>query len=82
MNIPMKAENFTAVGSFIKNVDFDGTEVLRVTKDPKIEAFDEPTFARLMGTKFKNGTIEGKVLSRLLPDAPEFARGFLGVAFR
>ena len=46
MNIPMKAENFTAVGSFIKNVDFDGTEVLRVTKDPKIEAFDEPTFAR------------------------------------
>ena len=82
MNIPMKAENFTAVGSFIKNVDFDGTEVLRVTKDPKIEAFDEPTFARLVGTKFKNGTIEGKVLSRLLPDAPEFARGFLGVAFR
>ena len=82
MSVAMKVGNFIAVGSFIENVDFDGTEVLRVTKDPKIEAFDEPTYARLVGTNFKNGTIEVKVLSRLLPDAPEFARGFLGIAFR
>ncbi|MFY9902001.1 MAG: hypothetical protein WAK52_05290 [Trichococcus sp.] len=82
MNIAMKAENFIAVNSFITNLDFDGTEVLRVIKDPKIEAFDEPTFAKVIGSTFKNGTIEVKVLSRLLPDAPEFARGFLGIAFR
>ena len=82
MNIAMKAGNFVAVNSFISNVDFDGTEVLRVIKDPKIEAFDEPTYARVIGTNFKNGTIEVKVLSGLLPDAPEFARGFLGIAFR
>jgi len=31
---------------------------------------------------FKNGTIEVKVLSRLLKDAPDFARGFIGIAFR
>jgi hypothetical protein len=78
----MKAESFIAVNSFINNGDFDGTEVLRVTKNPKIEAFDEPTYAKVIGSTFKNGTIEVKVLSRLLPDAPEFARGFLGVAFR
>lgn len=82
MNIAMKAENFIAVNSFISNLDFDGTEVLRVIKKPKIEAFDEPTYARVIGTTFNNGTIEVKVLSRLLPDAPEFARGFLGIAFR
>ncbi|SFE52494.1 hypothetical protein [Trichococcus pasteurii] len=82
MNIAMRAENFIAVNSFITNLDFDGTEVLRVIKDPKIKAFDEPTYARVIGTTFKNGTIEVKVLSRLLPDAPEFARGFLGIAFR
>ena len=82
MNIAMRADNFIPVNSFIENVDFEGVEVLRVTKDPKVEAFDEATYARLVGTTFKNGTIEVKVLSRLLPDAPEFARGFLGMAFR
>ncbi|CZQ99356.1 Hypothetical protein Tpal_2361 [Trichococcus palustris] len=82
MNIAMRADNFIPVNSFIENVGFEGVEVLRVTKNPKVEAFDEPTYARLVGTTFKNGTIEVKVLSRLLPDAPEFARGFLGIAFR
>ena len=82
MNIAMKAENFIAVNSFVSNLGFDGTEVLRVIKDPKIKAFDEPTYARVIGKTFKNGTIEMKVMSRLLPDAPEFARGFLGIAFR
>ncbi|HEX5352342.1 MAG TPA: hypothetical protein VFW58_11995 [Trichococcus sp.] len=82
MYIAMKADNFIAVNSFINNLDFEVTEVLRVMKDPKIEVFDEPTYARVIGTTFKNGTIEVKVLSRLLPDAPEFARGFLGIAFR
>lgn len=82
MNIAMNAENFIPVNSFISNLEIDGTEVLRVIKDPKIEAFDEPTYAKVIGSTFKNGTVEVKVLSRLLPDAPEFARGFLGIAFR
>lgn len=82
MNIAMNAENFIPVNSFISNLEIDGTEVLRVIKDPKIEAFDEPTYAKVSGSTFKNGTVEVKVLSRLLPDAPEFARGFLGIAFR
>lgn len=56
--------------------------VVKVTKDTAIKTFDEPTFARLKGIEFKNGTIELRVLSKLLPDAPQFARGFIGVAFR
>ena len=57
-------------------------DTIRVVKDPAIKEFDEPTFAKLKGVNFKNGTIEVKVMSRLLKDAPETARGFIGVAFR
>jgi hypothetical protein len=31
---------------------------------------------------FQNGAIEVKVMSRLRPNALEFARGFIGAAFR
>jgi len=59
-----------------------GKEAVKVIKDSAIKEFDEPTFAKIEGIKFKNGTIEVKVLSRLLPNAPELARGFIGIAFR
>jgi len=59
-----------------------GKEVVKVIKDSTIAEVDEPTFAKLKGITFKNGTIEVKVFSRLLPNAPELARGFIGIAFR
>jgi hypothetical protein len=61
---------------------FMGKDVVKVIKDPTVTESDEPTFAKLKGIDFKNGTIEVKVLSRLLPNAPESARGFIGIAFR
>ncbi len=57
-------------------------EAIRVLKDPAVKEFDEPTFARLKGTHFRDGTIEVKVLSKLLKEAPDLARGFIGIAFR
>jgi hypothetical protein len=60
----------------------DGAEVVRVVKDKSVEAFDEATFARINNVHFHNGMIKVKVLSRLLPDAPDFSRGFIGIAFR
>ncbi|WP_233570019.1 hypothetical protein [Aerococcus agrisoli] len=60
----------------------DGAEVVRVVKDKSVEAFDEATFARINDVHFHNGVIKVKVLSRLLPDAPDFSRGFIGIAFR
>jgi len=57
-------------------------DAIRVTKAPSVKEFDEPTFAKLKGARFKDGIIEVKVLSRLLKDAPDFARGFIGIAFR
>lgn len=59
-----------------------GKDALRVIKDSTIQQVDEPTFVRISDVAFTNGTIEVKVLSRLLKNAPETARGFIGVAFR
>ncbi len=59
-----------------------GKEAVKVIKDSSVTEFDEPTFTKLKGINIRNGTIEVKVFSRLLPNAPEFARGFIGIAFR
>jgi len=59
-----------------------GKEVIKITKNKEIKEVDQPTFVKIKGINFQNGTIEVLVLSRLLPDAPEFSRGFIGVAFR
>jgi hypothetical protein len=56
--------------------------VVKVAKDSTVKEIDEPTFVKLQGIDFKDGAIEVNVLSRLLPNAPEFSRGFIGVAFR
>lgn len=80
--IDLNKENFKAVHTTIENVELDGEKVLRVVKAEKIMEFDENTYARLNDISFHNGTIEVKMLSRLLPDAPDFARGFIGIAYR
>lgn len=56
--------------------------VVKVVKDSTVKKADEPTFVKLSDIQFKDGTIEVKVLSRLLPNASPTARGFIGVAFR
>ena len=56
-------------------------EALPFDKDNMVATVDEPTYAKLKGVDFENGIIEVKVLSRLLESAPDFARGFIGVAF-
>lgn len=69
----------------------NGEEVLRVERDLESlpfdfermsETVDEPTFLKLKGVNLENGSVEVKVLSRLLPTAPPFARGFIGLAYR
>lgn len=60
----------------------NGLQVVRVVKDTTVVAVDEPTFVKLAGVDFQDGEIELKVMSRLLPTAPDYARGFIGLAFR
>jgi hypothetical protein len=76
------ADRFEAVNVATSREKLGGKTVQRVTKSPAVTAVDEPTFARLVGSHFHNGTIEVSVLSRLLPGAPALARGFIGLAFR
>jgi hypothetical protein len=57
-------------------------QVVKVIKDSSITAADRPSFVKIEGVNFKNGVIEVDVLSRLLPNAPPLARGFIGIAFR
>jgi len=77
-----KITGLEPVNTFVKIDQVAGKDVVRVTKDPRVQAVDEPTFAKLVDSDFKNGVIEVMVLSKLLADAPDFARGFIGVAFR
>ncbi len=78
----MSVSHFIAHQASIRNLTIEDELVLNVVKDPSILEVDEPTYAKLKDFEFKNGTIEVDVYSKLLPDAPEYARGFIGIAFR
>lgn len=80
--IGVQKENFTAVHTVLENTVLDGRPVLRIAKKDKFDQFDENTYAKVNGLDFHNGVIEAKLLSRLLPDAPDFARGFVGIVYR
>ena len=81
-NIDLEKTKLIPVNVSMTQSKMAGKKILRVTKDPALKEVDEPTFIRLDDINFTNGTIEVKVLSKLLPDAIETARGFIGVAFR
>ncbi|MES1197825.1 MAG: hypothetical protein ABUL41_00950 [Chitinophagaceae bacterium] len=80
--IKLDSKKLEAVKVYMSIEKLMGSEAVRVVKDSTVKEFDEPTFVKIKGVNFRNGIIEVKVLSRLLKNAPEFARGFIGVAFR
>lgn len=79
--IHLNKENVEAVSVSMSFEKLMGKEVIKAIKDSSVKEFDEPTFIKIKGVDFKNGVIEVKVLSRLLKNAPDFARGFIGIAF-
>ena len=80
--VSIKENEFEALHTSIRNLVFDGQEVLEVIKVDKIDQPDENTYAKLKELSFHNGTIEVDVYSQLLDDAPDYARGFIGIAYR
>lgn len=48
---------------------------------PGIDFIDAPTFV-MLPVEFSEGVIEFDLLSRLTPDAPDYARAFAGIAYR
>lgn len=81
-SVQLKKDKLEAVGVTMVLQKLDGKEVVQVVKDSTVKGVDEPTFVKIVGSNFKDGTIEVKVLSKLRPDAPADARGFIGLAFR
>ena len=80
--VRLEKDKIEPVNVYVSVEKMIGKEVVKVIKDSSVKEFDEPTFIKIKGINFKNGTIEVTVLSRLLKDAPDFARGFIGIAFR
>ena len=74
--------SFETNNVLVSKETLNNIETLMVIKDPIIEKEDEPTFAKLLNYEFHNGVIEVDVHSKLLNNAPEYARGFIGVTFR
>jgi len=75
-------DDLIPVHTIVTQEVIEGEKVFRVTKKDKIMQFDENTIVKLKDIGFHNGIIRVKMLSRLLPDAPDFARGFIGIVFR
>ncbi|GEP20291.1 hypothetical protein [Pediococcus argentinicus] len=78
----IKLQSFESVNVQTKLEVLQEESVMQVIKNKDIQTFDANTYAKLEHLKFHNGEIKVKVLSQLLPDAPDFARGFIGIAFR
>jgi hypothetical protein len=51
-------------------------------QDPAKERLTDRTFMAWLSMDFHDGTIEVDIASDLAPDAPAYARGFVGVSFR
>ncbi|WP_138485172.1 hypothetical protein [Dyadobacter bucti] len=81
-SVKLDLERLEPVQASMSIQSIAGKQALRVLKDTLVKKVDEPTFVKLKGFDFHSGIIEVKVLSRLLKNAPEYARGFIGVAFR
>lgn len=80
--IDIRRDNFAAVHTLAEDTLFENKPALRVIKKDKIDIYDENTYVKVNDLQFHNGIIEVKLLSRLLPDAPDFARGFIGIVYR
>jgi len=62
-------------------VTYRGRRAVRLVESDENPA-DDQAVAVISGSEFKDGTIEIDVVGIPRPDAPDYARGFVGVAFR
>ncbi|MES2378449.1 MAG: hypothetical protein V4553_17785 [Bacteroidota bacterium] len=76
------AQNGIPVSVAMRTQTIQGKKAIRIVVDSTIASPNSPTFVKIKGTEFRNGTIEVKILSRLLDHTFSGARGFIGVAFR
>lgn len=73
--------SFDTFSTQLTEIDFGQSKVIEVIKNDNLEKFDINSYAKLTEYSLKNGSFEAEVYSQLLEDAPDFARGFIGLAF-
>jgi hypothetical protein len=79
---------FRLEGVTLKETTYKGDPALEMRmpssafQDPTKEVLTDRTFMAWLPVDFHDGTIEVDVASELTPDAPGYARGFIGVSFR
>lgn len=81
-SIKLTPNNLLANQVYMSVERLEGKEALKIVKDSTIKSVDEATFVKIKDVDFQDGTIEVKVLSRLLKTARPSDRGFIGIAFR
>ena len=81
-HISFQDQSFVPVGVDAGLSSIDGEAVLRVIKPEDNMEPDVPTYARLVGCDFHDGTIEVDVRARLSAWADIDCRGFVGFVFR
>lgn len=82
------ANCFTPCGVLVKARVYKGKNAVFVTmppesyQDPLKEQLTDRTFLAALPVDFHNGTIEVDLAAKLAKDAPDYARGFIGLVFR
>lgn len=76
------ANSFRAIHTIVEDTELEGKPVVRIVKKDKVLQPDENTYAELKEIQLHNGTVEVRLRSRLLLDAPDYARGFVGIVYR
>lgn len=84
----MRSTGLILSGVSVAETSYKGREALQVTMpssawlNPAVEELVDRDFMAWHPLDFADGTIEVDVASVLAPDAPAYARGFIGLAFR
>lgn len=81
-SVIFQEQAFVPVGTSVGLTELDGEQLIRVVKPEENVEPDVPTYARLVGSDFHNGTIEVDVRARLMHWADIDCRGFIGFVFR
>ena len=81
-SVVFQNQTFVPVGTSVGLTELDGEQLIRVVKPEENTEPDVPTYARLVGSNFHDGTIELDVRARLMHWADIDCRGFIGFVFR
>lgn len=82
------ASEFRLSGSSLRETTYRGQSAIEMRmpssayQDPAKERLTDRTYMAWLPVDFHDGTIEVDIASDLAPDAPAYARGFVGVSFR